>query len=204
MTNSSWQDYTFTEYRVKDTDKYLPNIDDPSLDENIDAGSSTKKIDDNYQGGYDDILTYFSVGKSQKSLLPKKLVEKFNFHRFFEAAGGSYTDDGVITNGTITLPNDGLKVESGTTRKDLLDQILEIPANISIRTYYEKLDKTIPDSYEFANEDKDLHVGYMIGIAKLVIEYFIYSSILYGFMYENTNSLHLQQNIQQNLIKHIK
>jgi hypothetical protein len=41
---------------------------------------------------------------------------------------------------------------------------------------------------EKLNPENEIHAGYMIGVARLVVEYFIYSSILYGIVYNDIDT----------------
>lgn len=128
-----------------------------------------KDIDSsNGSNGYDAILKYkLSNRGPEKSLLPNALVEKFSFDNF---------EDHFETTKNITLPT----IESTDNRNNLRDKIFD--KNESIKVYYNTLDT------DNLNPNNDIYVGYMIGVAKLVVEYFIYSSIVYGIMYTNAHN----------------
>ena len=71
-------------------------------------------------------------------------------------------------------------VETDPTKKfGMLNTILNI--NPTLKTYYESIGANL----EVQNPNNEYHVQYMIGVAKLIVEYFIYSTILYAYIHRN-------------------
>lgn len=151
--NERFNDYTYKEYRYKDTDS---------------------------KQGYDVILKY----KDTKSLLPPAILNKFSFDNFVNYLRGDIQDGDNSIPLTINLPTiQSLENGRSALRQAIFDENTTSTTETGLlQKYYDALNK------EILNPNNDLYVGYMIGIAKLVVEYFMYSSIVYGIMYNGDNS----------------
>ena len=160
MTGGRFTDYTYTEYRYKDIDVH------------------PKK-------GYDDILKYkLSSHTGNKSLLPPAILNQFSFDNF----RNTLSDYQGITDGsppTLKLP-DSAELPEIQEAEDMTTELRQALRQ-SIRTANDYPDEMTELDETTLNPNNDLYVGYMNGIAKLVVEYFMYSSIVYGIMYNNAH-----------------
>jgi hypothetical protein len=168
-----------------------------------------KKGDDSY---YDDILK--TPEDNKKSLFTEELVKYFSFDHFLNHAFSGKIDidcnnpdpdpdpdqdtlpEITVDLGKVVTTTDG----NGNTiidRPTLLTSILELndsgdSGGRNLKVYYDYLNlydestTKYENKMEKLNPENEIHAGYMIGVARLVVEYFIYSSILYGIVYYNT------------------
>ena len=156
---------------------------------------------------YDDILKT-PEDNSKKSLFTEELVKYFSFDHFLKNATTDQSTEStaINCNDPDTLPEitidlekyvpDVVNQQTIIDRPKLLEYILD--NNSNLKAYYDDLklydeskkgeesEKHYKDQMEKLNPENEIHAGYMIGVARLVVEYFIYSSILYGIVYYDT------------------
>jgi hypothetical protein len=177
-----------------------------------------KKGDDSY---YDDILKT-PEDNSKKSLFTEELVKYFSFDNFLNNAFSGNIDEHKIKidcNNQDTLPKitidlgkDVTTTDDGNTiidRPTLLKYILDLNSEpkSNLKAYYDFLNLNDGTTIDYENKMKglnpenEIHAGYMIGVARLVVEYFIYSSILYGIVYYDTTQYSSLEACDKPLIK---